>query len=174
MADCFQSFPLGFLLKWPQTDLFCSSPWWRQSWPCRGEESAHPRWEGGWPAASESCSSGCSSAPRPSSRPPSFCLGPARSSSPPAGPSARSLSTESCGGERADVEPKPSCRGKGEVLAERYPAPDRAVETDGDCGGVLPISFPYGPADGGVGEDRMLVFPPMASSESTERTKKRD
>lgn len=48
-----------------------------------------------------------------------------------------------------------------------YPAPDRVVDTEGDCGGVPPISFPYGPADGGVGEDKMLVLPPMASSEST-------
>lgn len=48
-----------------------------------------------------------------------------------------------------------------------YPAPERAVDTEGDCGGVPPISFPYGPADGGVGEDRMLAFPPIASSEST-------
>lgn len=48
-----------------------------------------------------------------------------------------------------------------------YPAPERAVDTEGDCGGVPPISFPYGPADGGVGEDRMLVLTPMASSEST-------
>lgn len=48
-----------------------------------------------------------------------------------------------------------------------YPAPDRAVDTEGDCGGVPPISFPYGPADGGVGEDRMLMLPPIASSEST-------
>lgn len=48
-----------------------------------------------------------------------------------------------------------------------YPAPERAVETEGDWGGVLPISFPYGPADGGVGEVRMLVLTPMASSEST-------
>jgi len=59
--------------------------------------------------------------------------------------------------------------GKWEVFAERvlYPAPDRAVDTEGDCGGVLPISFPYGPAAGGVGEVRMLVLPPIASSEST-------
>lgn len=48
-----------------------------------------------------------------------------------------------------------------------YPAPERAVDTEGDCGGVPPISFPYGPADGGVGEDRMLALPPIASSEST-------
>lgn len=48
-----------------------------------------------------------------------------------------------------------------------YPAPDRAVDTEGDCGGVPPISFPYGPADGGVGEERMLVLTPIASSEST-------
>lgn len=48
-----------------------------------------------------------------------------------------------------------------------YPAPERAVDTEGDCGGVPPISFPYGPADGGVGEARMLVLPPIASSEST-------
>lgn len=41
------------------------------------------------------------------------------------------------------------------------------MDTEGDCGGVPPISFPYGPADGGVGEDRMLVLPTMASSEST-------
>lgn len=48
-----------------------------------------------------------------------------------------------------------------------YPVPDRAVDTDGDCGGVPPISFPYGPASGGVGEERMLVLTPIASSEST-------
>lgn len=48
-----------------------------------------------------------------------------------------------------------------------YPAPERVVDTEGDCGGVPPISFPYGPADGGVGDERMLVLPPMASSEST-------
>lgn len=76
-------------------------------------------------------------------------------------------------GQTLELKPEGSSswRRKGEVLAERYPAPDRAVETDGDCGGVLPISFPYGPADGGVGEDRMLVFPPIASSESTEKQK---
>lgn len=48
-----------------------------------------------------------------------------------------------------------------------YPVPERAVDTEGDCGGVTPISFPYRPADGGVGEERMLTFPPIASSEST-------
>lgn len=48
-----------------------------------------------------------------------------------------------------------------------YPAPERAVDTEGDCGGVPPTSFPYGPADGGVGEDRMLELTPIASSEST-------
>lgn len=53
------------------------------------------------------------------------------------------------------------------VCVLSYPAPERAVDTEGDCGGVPPISFPYGPADGGVGEDRMLVLTPIASSEST-------
>lgn len=53
------------------------------------------------------------------------------------------------------------------VGVRSYPAPERAVDTEGDCGGVPPTSFPYGPADGGVGEDRMLELTPIASSEST-------
>lgn len=53
------------------------------------------------------------------------------------------------------------------LCVQPYPAPERAVDTDGDCGGVPPTSFPYGPADGGVGDDRMLELTPIASSEST-------
>ena len=41
------------------------------------------------------------------------------------------------------------------------------METEGDCGGVLPISLPYEPGAGGVGDDRMPGFTTMASSEST-------
>ena len=48
-----------------------------------------------------------------------------------------------------------------------HPAPERAVDTEGDCGGVLPISLPYEPGAGGVGDDRMPGFTTMASSEST-------
>lgn len=56
----------------------------------------------------------------------------------------------------------------GLLCVRSYPAPERAVDTEGDCGGVPPTSFPYGPADGGVGEDRMLALTPIASSESTD------
>lgn len=74
--------------------LSYSSPWWLQSWPCWVGGSVPLQKAGGWLAVNGSYSSGCSSGPRLSFPRLSSSLGPATSSSPPAGPSLHCQNTE--------------------------------------------------------------------------------
>lgn len=80
--------------------LSCSSPWWPQSWPCWVGGWVPLHRAGGWLAVSGSCSSGCSSVPRLSSRPLSSSPGLATSSSPPEAPSLHCRNTGSCRGNQ--------------------------------------------------------------------------